>query len=65
LGVSDSQIEQLMNLALLDVNKIAQQLQIDLQSAQNFKDVFTQLGSKLLMSSFGISSSPTFNITGG
>lgn len=45
----NTQMGQLAQLAQMDVNQIAAQLNIDLQSAQNFKDTFMGLGEKLIL----------------
>lgn len=53
LGASDSQMQQLAEIAQLDVQRIATQLGIDLASAQAFKETFINLGSDLLFQGLG------------
>ena len=48
IGASDSEMQQLAQLAQLDVDQIAQQLQIDLAQAQQFKNTFIDIGSTLI-----------------
>src|SRR3990167_921240 len=48
IGASDSEMQQLAQLAQLDVNQISQQLQIDYDQAALFKNTFINLGSSLI-----------------
>lgn len=61
IGASNDQMRQLSEIAQLDVYQIAQQLQIDLAQAQQFKETFTNLGSQLVSSGLGV---PTMNLFG-
>ena len=48
LGASDQQMQQLMQIANLDIQQIMTQLRMDYESAQKFKDTFLNLGNNLL-----------------
>jgi len=61
IGASDTQMKQLYDIAQLDIYQIAQQLQIDLAQAQQFKETFTSIGSDLLRSGLGV---PTMSLFG-
>ena len=64
LGASDSQMAQLAQLAQLDVEQIMAQLQMDYASAQNFKQVFQNLGGTLLLQGL-TGSTPFFGFNAG
>lgn len=60
IGASDQQMNQLAQLAQLDINQIMTQLQMDYQQALLFKQTFLNLGASLL------SPQPVLNLfTGG
>ena len=48
IGASDQEMNQLMQIAQLDVEQIAQQLQLDYEQASLFKNTFINLGSSLI-----------------
>ena len=45
-------MQQLIELANLDIQTIMAQLDLDIQAAQDFKSTFSSLGGQLLLSGF-------------
>lgn len=66
LGASDTQMAQLGAIAQLDINQIMTKLNMDYNSAQQFKQTFLNLGGQLLLSGFGAQPNPFsgFSVTG-
>ncbi len=48
LGASDQEFQQLAQIAQLDINQIALQLELDVEQARLFKETFANLGSSLI-----------------
>ena len=61
LGANEQQMNQLAQIAQLDIVQIMSQLNLDAQQAQSFKDTFLSLGTDLLYQ--GLGGSPMNNFT--